>query len=486
MNLKEWFPDLHRKSAEKLSEKLARGFASYVEAQPANTLLPPERELAAELGVNRRTLCKAMEPLVESGLLERTRRGTVVRKKDEAPDLDIEQIHPFVFGHAPKRKLKILLFENLPEQKRFWRETADAFGEDVELEWLPLECTTPTALADYIRQSGCDLAQVNSNNLHDNPDLASLFSRLPGSVLEFYRNSQYRLGRFFSETPFPGEILFPVYVQFNVLWLNRERMTEHGLDLTGFSRGEFPLRELVRSAIRKQLSPEVFLAPHFAVLSYGVREERPREITRGSLEKYYRDYYGVLADAAPGGNRLFANSPYDPYELCTPKNLQLFKDGKLLFMPHFSVYANSVAQGVRIPFMEVMIRPATQNSRAFYPGLAIVRNSGKSAMAADFLLHLLSPEIQHAIPSTLNVAPFLIAADSELGLREKIPLNSITDQLNRVVNNAPDPDLKRWELNRPETDAILNGKMTPDDAVRSTIDKILNYLSKKKETRGKK
>ncbi len=486
MNLKEWFPDLHRKSAEKLSEKLARGFASYVEAQPANTLLPPERELAAELGVNRRTLCKAMEPLVESGLLERTRRGTVVRKESEAPDLDIEQIHPFVFGHSPKRKLKILLFENLPEQKRFWRETADAFGEDVELEWLPLECTTPAAFADYIRQSGCDLAQVNSNILHGNPELASLFSRLPGNVLEFYRNPQYRLGRFFSEIPFPGEILFPVYFQFNVLWLNRELMTEYGLDLTGFAKGEFPLKELVRSVTREQLPPDVFLAPHFAVLSYSSREGRPSEITRGCLEKYYREYYEVLADAAPFGNRLFANSPYAPYELCTPKNLQLFKEGKLLFMPHFSVYANFVAQSVQIPFMEVMIRPATPNFHAFYPGLAIVKNSDKSAMAADFLLHLLSPEIQHAIPSTLNVAPFLISADAELALREKIPLKSITDQLNRILNTVPDPDLKRWELNRPETDAVLNGKMTPDDAVRSTTDKILNYLSRKKETRSKK
>ena len=479
MNLKEWFPDLHRKSAEKLSEKLARGVASYVEAQPANTLLPPERELAAELGVNRRTLCKAMEPLVREGLLERTRRGTVVRKEHEASVLDFKDIHPFVFGHIPKQKLKVLLFENLAEQKSFWHETADAFGEDVELEWLPLECRTPAALADYIQKSGCDLAQVNSQNLFSSPELLSLFSRLPDEILAFHEDPRYRLGHFFSEHPSPGDILFPVYFQFLVLWLNRERTDACGFDISRFERGEFPLRDLIRAVVRKRMEPETFLAPHFAVLSYSVREERPVEITSKNLEKFYRNFYEILADAAPKGNRLFVESAFAPYEFCTPENLQFFRDGKLLLMPHFSVLANPLAKSVQIPFVQALVRPAARNVRTFYPGLAVVRNSGKAKIAAEFLLHLLSEPVQRKIASKLNVAPFLIAADKELDLQENSSSQGITEQLNRVVNNIPDPDLNRWELNRPEVDALLNGYMSVEDAVNSTVDKIMEYQTRK-------
>ncbi len=478
MNLKEWFSEIHRKSPERLSEKLARAFSSYVEAQPANTLLLPERALAAEIGVNRRTLCKAMEPLVREGLLERTRRGTVVRKERKEPDLDFEKIHPFVFGHTPKQKLKILLFENLPEQKRFWRETVEAFGEDVELEWLPLECRTTAALVNHIQKSGCDLAQVNQQDFCKYRNLAELFSALPEPILEYYEKPQYRFERFFSENPFPGKNLFPVYFQFQVLWLNRELTAECGFDITRFERGDFPLRELVRTAVRELKKPGVYLTPHFAALAESVRVERPLEPIRENLTEFFRNYYEVLADAAPNGSRLFSSSVYAPYRLFTPESFQFFKEGKLLFLPLFSVFANSFAGSVKIPFVETMIRPATR-AQSFYAGLGIVKNSGKTAIAADFLLHLLSEPVQYRMAASLNVAPFLISADRELAERAKLPVKSITSFLNSFRPTHLELDLVRWELDRAEIDALLNERMTVENAVHSTVEKIMEYQTRK-------
>src|SRR5262249_48936879 len=81
---------------------------------PRGVLLPPERTLADELGISRPTIRRAIEPLVQEGLLEsQPGRGTLVPEKLNGDD------------HArPDWKVLALLLPDIAN--RFYSEVAES------------------------------------------------------------------------------------------------------------------------------------------------------------------------------------------------------------------------------------------------------------------------------------------------------------------------------------------------------------------------
>ena len=117
---------LKKNSEDPMYLQLRHCFSAWINDCEAGSKFPSERELAIFLNVNRRTLSQALEPLLESGVLQRRGHKTFIENKDGIhAQIDIA---PFMIFNPVKRPMKILLFEDHPLQKRFWEEIIDNFN----------------------------------------------------------------------------------------------------------------------------------------------------------------------------------------------------------------------------------------------------------------------------------------------------------------------------------------------------------------------
>jgi GntR family transcriptional regulator len=103
--------DLHVQVAAEIRRAIANG-----EAKPGDRL-PPARDLAAELGVNRNTVLRALRLLRDEGLLDFTRgRGVHVTGSPDRGALltQTRALVQLAREHGYRRKDLIELIESLP------------------------------------------------------------------------------------------------------------------------------------------------------------------------------------------------------------------------------------------------------------------------------------------------------------------------------------------------------------------------------------
>ena len=103
---------LHEQVAAELRRAIANG-----EAQPGDRL-PPARDLAAVLGVNRNTVLRALRQLRDEGLLDfrRGRGVTVAGSSDRgAVVASTKELVAFARRHGYRRSDLVQIIETLPE-----------------------------------------------------------------------------------------------------------------------------------------------------------------------------------------------------------------------------------------------------------------------------------------------------------------------------------------------------------------------------------
>ncbi|MBR2425353.1 MAG: GntR family transcriptional regulator [Lentisphaeria bacterium] len=108
---------------------LQRQILNFIETHSDTTEFPSERELAQLLKINRRTLHKAIEPLIADGTLIRTRKKTLINRNNN-PDhqTGVHGAYP-EYSAGMTRKIRLLLNNSNENELDFWQKTAKKFGQ---------------------------------------------------------------------------------------------------------------------------------------------------------------------------------------------------------------------------------------------------------------------------------------------------------------------------------------------------------------------
>lgn len=109
--------------------ELQKQLLHFIETHSNTTEFPSERELAELLKINRRTLHKAIEPLIANGTLIRTRKKTLINRNNKSDHQNgIHGIHQ-EYSAGMNRKIRLLLLNAAEEERNFWKETAEKFEQ---------------------------------------------------------------------------------------------------------------------------------------------------------------------------------------------------------------------------------------------------------------------------------------------------------------------------------------------------------------------
>ena len=109
--------------------ELQKQLLHFIETHSNTTEFPSERELAELLKINRRTLHKAIEPLIADGTLIRTRKKTLINRKNKTNhQIGVCGVHQN-YSAGMNRKIRLLLLNTAGDELNFWQETAEKFGE---------------------------------------------------------------------------------------------------------------------------------------------------------------------------------------------------------------------------------------------------------------------------------------------------------------------------------------------------------------------
>lgn len=136
-----------------------------------------ERKIAADLGVARVTARRAIQNLVDEGLLERRRKGTYVAGSEPEPlkpasssSSSNGKYHPFSELGFPslseKIELSFSVYENRPRQRVCWERVVSTFNETnagvtIDIRWLPLEIDAPSKYAAFAMDERIDVLQCS-------------------------------------------------------------------------------------------------------------------------------------------------------------------------------------------------------------------------------------------------------------------------------------------------------------------------------------
>ena len=186
-------------SATPLYLQIRDGLGQWLAMYSIGQQIPPERELADALVVNRATVKKAMAPFVEDGtIVRRPKRGTIL-VKPIVPDEP--RPHPFngaanmTFAPVSTVPLSIVLFENLPPQQQVWNAVVDQFNQDhpamaARIEWLPESVCTLELYRTFIRKKQPDVVLVSSGFARD-MQREDILLELPPDLTEDLRGESY-------------------------------------------------------------------------------------------------------------------------------------------------------------------------------------------------------------------------------------------------------------------------------------------------------
>jgi DNA-binding transcriptional regulator YhcF (GntR family) len=120
------------KSATPLRVQLENRLEDFISSASPGTFLPPERTLAASLGISRVTVRNAISKFCERGdIIRQGRKGTTVASKKGNPTSLFEDnalAHTLPWMASAPVELRFRLYENLSAQRIFWDEAAAAFN----------------------------------------------------------------------------------------------------------------------------------------------------------------------------------------------------------------------------------------------------------------------------------------------------------------------------------------------------------------------
>jgi ABC-type glycerol-3-phosphate transport system substrate-binding protein len=411
MNLQEisrkYFSGLEAGGGKLLYQQLYDCLESMVEDLPHKSEFPPERELAAALQVNRNTLRRAIGKLVESGVLVRSNKGTFVHKKEKSAP----EFHPFLYSDFPpvgtvKPALKLMLYENMPEQVQFWNEAAAEFrkrtGTAVKIDWLDVKCRTNCDYRDVVESLKPDLFQLRGLSAAIPPEIAELMQSPPPELEQLFSGPDY-LNSYFRQVPLSDSRVIPLYFTPFVEIINLELLKKYGIEPEGFSAG-YSLEKFLDRCVAG-LPQDIYISGHSGTLC--TAGKYPETITRESARRNISSAMRMIEKLKPRGASALMMPLDSPFHWYAPELNAAFTAGQLLHMGGRSLFMAHWSAGW--PFEVQFALPGNNTSScAMDVAMAFVwhKDSTRQDETAEFIRFLLSGEMQCKLARETGVMPF--------------------------------------------------------------------------------
>ncbi len=169
--------------------QIRESIRKWIDSRQEGDRMPSENDIAAQAGVDRSTVRKALHEFVREGRLRRSTCGTVVAKSG----WQIMPPHPLAFSQMltdcqdETKITSIAVYEHLPAQKRLWSELEKIDNRDpisnagnprFRVLWVPTNIDTPELYSRFISSEQPDLVLlphqlvasfVSAGNLHPLP-----------------------------------------------------------------------------------------------------------------------------------------------------------------------------------------------------------------------------------------------------------------------------------------------------------------------------
>lgn len=397
----EFFID--RELPTPIYQQLEEQLRQFIRCNPPGTRLPSERAIAEGLKLSRQTIKNAINQLTEAGLLFCTRKGTFTagdrnelpRQEEEDSELPRQSLAPYLHLSSQNTPLRLLLFENHPNQRLFWQKCVHDFnaqrhGVKAEIDFLTDLELPPVKLRQYLSERPADLLQFSTHF-----DQADLLARLPLDLQQELRDPAVYLTEHYEGAPEAVlTSLLPVYTNFFCCYFNQNLADRH--HAASFA-DRLPTRELLPllEDLRRTIPEPPYITGTIGdfILAYGLNDEFRVEEFTTFLEQ--------LAEMS--GRGLI----HTDITMCYAERLADQFSGRQFFMLDWSgLVLNRFADADHRIGLIPLQPPPHRKIYGAASFLGIYRDSCKQGEATLFLNYLLSEPVQRRIVRELNTIPY--------------------------------------------------------------------------------
>ena len=471
--IKSIFGSLDSNLEKPAYKQLEENLAAFIKNAADNTPIPSEREVSAILKINRRTLRKAIDPFVKSGLLSRGIKGTVVKKRNlRSLPADDSMVHPFNFGAAPffcpGKTIRFALYENMHIQKELWNSLAEIFnsegrGSRIVLEWIPLSVTSSEAYRAYVQENKPDIVQVSLAASHQEL-VCDMADEFPEDIGELLFSSGDCWKHLYENICTP---VVPVHFALHAFFCNMDILEK----AVGKKVNSDPF-EIEDILTHVHMPENVKAARHiedlYGSLSIGTV---PVEYNEKNMADFLKKKFEYVA-SLPGNTSSWLDVPINEKIYDIYKSMNFFADGHAASSSAFPMFIADCVHKMGFPY-SVYIPEA--RALTGISGIAVNSSSENKEYAWDFARFLLSEKIQRLFSEKLKNAAILKNANGSLAsFFGKTPEDF--DLIVSMMKTATPKDYEfGWKLAEARNSfyhKLYNKEINVRDAVESTINEL--------------
>jgi DNA-binding transcriptional regulator YhcF (GntR family) len=293
-------------SSEPLYKQLEDQLALYISACEVGKKIPSERTFAAELDLNRDTVRRALKKYIDQGVLAKYgRKGIIVEQEISMEDESENLAHPLLFMENElfnKSSIKLLLYETLPHQKKFWEDVVEVYNSSsphnsVEIEWAPRSLKSGRLYCQYIKDHKIDMYLSSVPEWSYFKEL-NVRLELPEEIKTLLAGDQYLADSLHYFCPERHNFGVPVHCSVPLLSVFNPSVIER------FQQGANPVENMKNIFnYAKELSADEYLLNNLnnCISSYGF----PSRKDEASLREYLYELYSALFNFNSLGERLY-------------------------------------------------------------------------------------------------------------------------------------------------------------------------------------
>ncbi len=383
---------------EPLHAQISRGLRRWLGRRSPGDRMPPERLVAELIGVDRITFRRALRDFVRDGILARRVRGTFIMRVPDDPaharDGGAEAAHPFALmspGSIPaKFPLKVVLYENLPQQRSAWEKAVSLFnrrkpGSRLEISWLPSSVATEKGYSEYVRSERPDLVQVDAS-MAARMSADGLLERLPPGLAAQITGGGFHRPAGIMDGLYPFAV--PVHLSMWAFLWNRKLAGDAGPELPPSADVETAVDAMLRFQPRGGTA--LLSAPQNLLLAAGI----PQMPAKGGLGPYFRRILRPFAKFAAAAGDVLAPEAF-PFSSVID-----FAEGRTVFfagnITHLLLHSPA---GVSRNWTGVPLMPLRGNLLPINCSMMAAAKGGNSR-SAEFLSFLAEQAAQSHFPES--------------------------------------------------------------------------------------